>query len=64
MKQRSIYHDWPDQDLLQEADENCVGLNQWEIAFVDSLFKRMVEGSDITIKQRKLLIKLLEEKCP
>lgn len=46
--------------LLQDLDENGVGLTQWEVDFVESLMKQLLGGRYVTAKQRAVLDKIRE----
>lgn len=47
---------------VKDVDENCKGLTQWEIDFVESLIKQLLEGKVLSGKQITVLRRIKEEK--
>lgn len=51
-----------DRNLVTRLDEHAKGLTPWETDFVASLVERVVEGHELTDKQRKVAERIDDEK--
>ncbi len=59
----TLFNEWTDADLVEEIDENGVGLSWWEINFIADLLIRK-EQRELTLSpdQRKKLVQIAEER--
>lgn len=47
---------------LRNIDQNGVGLTPWEVEFVESLTKQLLQGRTLTVKQRARLSALEKDR--
>jgi hypothetical protein len=56
--------DWSDGELLEELDEEGLGLTPWEIEFTEKCMQRSrSHDRELSPKQRAKLIEIIEQRC-
>ena len=53
-----------DEELVEEIDDKGVGLTPWEIKFLEQMFVVLEEDEVVSLKRRKILEEIYEERVP
>lgn len=60
----SRFTDWSDDDVIEELDEEGVGMTAWELDFLDDVKKRVGRGEKLRVGTREKLEEIATARLP